>query len=124
MISGTVTGKTGYWMRLVNHNANGFYTITSFIQAEKASYPVDVWCRVLAVARSGYYAWCRGPLGARAQQNQWLMTHIRACYQASRGRYCPRASDRPPSCGPAHAASWAPRYQSTPGLETTRKSRP
>jgi putative transposase len=58
-----------------------------FIQAEKASYPVEVLCRVLAVARSGYYAWCRGPLGARAQQNQWLLTHIRACYQASRGRY-------------------------------------
>jgi len=58
-----------------------------FIQAEKASYPVEVLCRVLAVARSGYYAWCRGPIGARAQQNQWLLTHIRAYYHASRGRY-------------------------------------
>lgn len=58
-----------------------------FIQAEKASYPVEVLCRVLTVARSGYYAWCRCPIGARAQQNQWLVTHIRACYQASRGRY-------------------------------------
>lgn len=58
-----------------------------FIQAEKAAYPVEVLCRVLAVARSGYYAWCRRPLGARAQQNQWLLTHIRTCYQASRGRY-------------------------------------
>ena len=58
-----------------------------FIQAEKALYPVEVLCRVLTVARSGYYAWCRRPLGARAQQNQWLLTHIRTCYQASRGRY-------------------------------------
>ena len=58
-----------------------------FIQAEKASYPVEVLCRVLTVARSGYYAWCRRPLGARAQQNQGLLTHIRTCYQASRGRY-------------------------------------
>jgi len=58
-----------------------------FIQAEKAAYPVEVLCRVLTVARSGYYAWCRRPLGARAQQNQWLLTHIRTCYQASRGRY-------------------------------------
>ena len=56
-----------------------------FIQAEKAAYPVEVLCRVLSVARSGYYAWCRRPLGARAQQNQWLVTHIRTCYQASRG---------------------------------------
>lgn len=58
-----------------------------FIQAEKAAYPVEVLCRVLTVARSGYYAWCRRPLGARAQQNQGLLTQIRTCYQASRGRY-------------------------------------
>ena len=32
-----------------------------FIQAEKAKYPVGVLCRVLAVARSGYYAWCHRP---------------------------------------------------------------
>jgi transposase InsO family protein len=58
-----------------------------FIQAEKALYPVEVLCQVLAVARSGYYAWCRRPLSVRTQQNQWLMTHIQTCYHASRGRY-------------------------------------
>jgi len=58
-----------------------------FIQAEKASYPVAVLCRVLTVARSGYYAWCRRPLGTRAQQNHGLLTQIRICSQASRGRY-------------------------------------
>ena len=58
-----------------------------FIQAEKAVYPVGVLCRVLDVARSGFYAWCQRPLSMRAQENQGLMTHIRACYQASRGRY-------------------------------------
>ncbi len=58
-----------------------------FIQAEKASYPVEVLCQVLAVARSGFYAWCRRPLSKRAREKHGLMTHIRACYQASRGRY-------------------------------------
>lgn len=58
-----------------------------FIQAEKAYYPVGVLCQILAVARSGFYAWCRRPTSARARQNQGLVTHIRACYQASRGRY-------------------------------------
>ena len=58
-----------------------------FIQAEKARYPVGGLCQVLGVARSGFYAWCRRPLSARAQQNQGLLTHIRACYQAARGRY-------------------------------------
>jgi putative transposase len=58
-----------------------------FIQAEKAIYPVEVLCRVLGVARSGFYAWGRRPLGIRAQQNQGLVTQIRTCYQAARGRY-------------------------------------
>ena len=58
-----------------------------FIQAEKAVYPVEVLCRVLDVARSGFYAWCQHPMSRRGQENQGLMTHIRACYQASRGRY-------------------------------------
>jgi putative transposase len=58
-----------------------------FIQAEKAKYPVGVLCRVLAVARSGYYAWCHRPESARAQQNHWLGAHLRACYQEFRGRY-------------------------------------
>ena len=58
-----------------------------FIQVEKATYPVEVLCRVLDVARSGFYAWCRRPLGTRAQQNQGLVTQIRTCYHAARGRY-------------------------------------
>jgi putative transposase len=58
-----------------------------FIQAEKATYPVGVLCRVLAVARSGYYAWRRRPESARAHQNHWLGAHLRACYQEFRGRY-------------------------------------
>ena len=48
-----------------------------FIQAEKAAYPVEVLCRVLTVARSGYYAWCRRPFGTRAQQNQWQALPLR-----------------------------------------------
>ena len=58
-----------------------------FIQAEKAVYPVGVLCRMLDVARSGFYAWCQRPMSMRAQENQGLVTHIRVCYQASRGRY-------------------------------------
>ena len=42
---------------------------------------------MLQVARSGFYAWCRRPLGARQQQNSQLIAHIRACYRAALGRY-------------------------------------
>jgi hypothetical protein len=58
-----------------------------FIQVEKATYPVEVLCRVLDVARNGFYAWGRRPLGVRAQQNQELVLQIRTCYHAARGRY-------------------------------------
>jgi transposase InsO family protein len=58
-----------------------------FIQVEKATYPVEGLCRVLDVARSGFYAWGRRPLGVRAQQNQELVLQIRTCYHAARGRY-------------------------------------
>ena len=58
-----------------------------FIQVEKAHDPVGLLCQLLAVALSGFYAWCRRPTSARARQNQWLMTHIRTGYRASRGRY-------------------------------------
>ena len=59
----------------------------AFIQAEKAQYPVDVLCRVMAVARSGFYAWCQQPISRRGQQNQALLAQIRRCHQDSDGRY-------------------------------------
>ncbi len=58
-----------------------------FIQAEKAQYPVEMLCRVMAVARSGFYAWRRHPESARDRANHWLGAHLRACYQEFRGRY-------------------------------------
>jgi len=48
---------------------------------------VEILCRVLQVARSGFYAWCRRRESGRQRQNAWLLTHIRACYRASHGRY-------------------------------------
>jgi putative transposase len=59
----------------------------AFIQAEKAQYPVEVLCRVMAVARSGFYAWCQRPLSRRAQENQAVLAQIRHDHQESDGRY-------------------------------------
>ncbi len=43
-----------------------------FISAEKACYPVALLCRVLRVARSGYYAWRSRPESRRNQANREL----------------------------------------------------
>jgi putative transposase len=59
----------------------------SFIQAEKAQYPVEVLCRVMAVARSGFYAWCHRPASRRAQQNQVLLAQIQDYHRTSDGNY-------------------------------------
>lgn len=58
-----------------------------FISAEKAQYPVTLLCRVLGVARSGYYAWaCRGA-SARAQADEELAAQIVQVHEASRRTY-------------------------------------
>jgi transposase InsO family protein len=58
-----------------------------FIQAEKAQYPIAVLCRVMAVARSGFYAWCHRLMNRRAQQNQHLLAQIQLCHRESKGCY-------------------------------------
>ena len=69
-----------------------------FIHAERASYPVTLLCRVLVVARSGYYAWARRGVSARAQADEELMTQIVAVHERSRRTYgAPRV----------HAELWA-----------------
>ena len=46
---------------------------------------VQVGCRVLGVSESGYYAWRKRPLSARAVRHVWLSDRIRAVHAASRG---------------------------------------
>ena len=58
-----------------------------FIAAEKACYPIVLLCRVLCVARAGYYAWRgRGP-SARAQADATLTSQIVRYHQQSRQTY-------------------------------------
>jgi putative transposase len=58
-----------------------------FIDAEKASYPVSLLCRALAVSRAGYYAWARRGVSARARADQRLTGHIQAVHARSRATY-------------------------------------
>jgi putative transposase len=58
-----------------------------FVAAHAAQHPVALSCRVLGVARSGYYAWRRRAPSARAQTDERLTERIRAIHRTSRGTY-------------------------------------
>ena len=62
-------------------------TIYRFIDAEKASYPVSMLCRVLKVSRSGYHAWKDRPPSKRERENAALAERIREIHHRSRETY-------------------------------------
>jgi putative transposase len=62
-------------------------SVYRFIEAEKASYSVTLLCRVLQVGRSGYYAWRRRGVSARAQADEHMSRQIGQIHQARRGVY-------------------------------------
>jgi transposase InsO family protein len=59
----------------------------AFIDAEKATWPVDTMCSVLGVSRSGYYAWVGRPPAPRTLEDAELVVDIRAAHEAGRGAY-------------------------------------
>src|SRR5258708_4910134 len=59
----------------------------AFIKAHQNQFPVQVMCRILEVASSGYYDWCQHPLSNRAQEDARLVRLIRASFTASHGIY-------------------------------------
>ena len=58
-----------------------------FINEHRHAYGVATMCRVLRVARSGFYQWLHQPVSARALADQRLVRLIRASYVASGGVY-------------------------------------
>ena len=61
--------------------------VYEFIKAHRDEFDVTTMCRVLDVARAGYYAWLREPLSNRAKEDARLLRLIRASYKASHGVY-------------------------------------
>ena len=57
------------------------------IHAAPQQIPLAERCRVLQVARSGYYAWCRRPTSARTQADATLLQQIRAIHLETKARY-------------------------------------
>lgn len=48
-------------------------------------YAITLMCRVLRVARAGFYAWLQEPVCDHAKEDARLLALIRASYVASRG---------------------------------------
>jgi putative transposase len=51
-----------------------------FIKTNRHAFSVQVMCRLLGVAPSGYYAWLKQPLSNRAQEDARLLRLIRASF--------------------------------------------
>lgn len=62
-------------------------TTYAFIKAHQDQFPVQLMCRTLEVAPSGYYEWCQNPLSNRAREDARLLSLIRASFTASHGIY-------------------------------------
>ena len=66
----------------------------TFIDVEKALYPMRILCRVLEVSRSGYYAWRARKPSARDLEDERLRPKIAAAFETGRGTYgSPRVRD-------------------------------
>lgn len=55
--------------------------------AHQAFHPIATMCHVLEVSPSGYYAWRKRPLSARARADVELTAQIEAIHRDSRGTY-------------------------------------
>src|SRR5262252_1635580 len=62
-------------------------SVYEFIKTHREQYSVQMMCRVLEVAQSGYYDWLQQPVSNRAQENARLLRLIRASFMASHGIY-------------------------------------
>ena len=59
----------------------------AWIQEHTPEFAVAVMCRVLAVSRSGYYAWKQRPVSARQRRRETLTEQIQQIHAQARGVY-------------------------------------
>jgi putative transposase len=57
------------------------------MKAHQAAHSIPTMCRVLGVSASGYYAWAKRGVSARARTDARLLEHIRASHRVSDGTY-------------------------------------
>ena len=57
------------------------------IQAERANFPISLMCRLLRVARSGFYSWQARRESLRSREDKQVLIEIKAAHTRSRGTY-------------------------------------
>ena len=96
----------------------------AFIDAEKASYPVSVLCRVLGVTRQGYYAYAKRPPSPRQQDQEQLHVRVRELHEENRQTYgSPRIHEALRREGRRVSRTRVERALRVMGLETVRPRR-
>lgn len=96
----------------------------AFIEAEKATWPVEVLCEVLGVSRSGYYAWVKRPPSQQAKRDAHLAVEITASHRRSRATYgSPRIHADLKARGLRVGKKRVERLMREEGLEVRRKRR-
>jgi len=58
-----------------------------FINEHRSQHAISLMCRLLRVARAGFYAWLHDPISTREQEDRRLLELIRYSYTASQGVY-------------------------------------
>ena len=59
----------------------------AFVREHRRQFPLLLMCRLLAVSRSGYYAWSKRPISGRHQRREELAVRARAVHEHSAGTY-------------------------------------
>ena len=96
----------------------------AFIQAEKASFPVNTLCRVLQVSRQGFYASQRRPESAHRQTDRRLSVQIAAIHAGSRRCYgSPRIHAELRATGQRTSRKRVARLMQAGGLVARRRRR-
>src|SRR3989475_6031225 len=96
----------------------------AFILREKAHFPVRCLGAVLAVARSGFYAWCARPVAARTQDTERLAVEVAAIHAASKQRYgSPRVYQELQAQGRTVGRHRVARLMQQQGLRARKKRR-
>jgi putative transposase len=96
----------------------------TFIEAEKAHFPVGILCDVLGVGRSGYYAWSTRPESRHASEDRRLGIEVKSAFESSKRRYgSPRVHAELRSQGVSVGRHRIARLMRLQGLQARRRRR-